>query len=64
MPLTERQAADRVLAVLCRMTNGDTARSVAKADLIAECDRLKVLEMSEDEFRTYLLSDEKREKGE
>jgi hypothetical protein len=52
--LTVEQAADRVLAVICHMSGGNTQISISKADLIAEVQRLKILEMSEDEFAEYL----------
>jgi len=52
--LTVKQAADRVLAVVCHMTGGNTQVSISKAELIAEVQRLKILEMSEDEFAEYL----------
>lgn len=52
--LTVRQAADRVLVVLHQMTKGDISRSITKADLMAECRRLGILEMSDAQFSDYL----------
>jgi predicted metalloprotease with PDZ domain len=52
--LTLRQAGDRVLAVLYEMTRGDINRSITKADLMAECRRLGILEMSDAQFSDYL----------
>lgn len=54
--LTPEQAADRVLVVVCALTGGDTRVSVSKATVIAECQRLRILEMSESEFDNYLIS--------
>ena len=53
--LTVREAADRVLTVLCAMTGGDTTVAINKEDLMAECRRVGILRMSESEFNEYLI---------
>ncbi len=54
--LTVEQAADRVLVVICALTGGNTQVSVSKAEVMAECERLGILEMSDSEFNDYLKS--------
>jgi hypothetical protein len=54
--LTVEQAADRVLVVVCALTGGNTQVSMSKAEVMAECRRLGILEMSDSEFKDYLQS--------
>ena len=52
--LTIEQAGQRTLAVLYRMSDGVAGIAIPQKELMAECTRLRVFAMSEDEFRAFV----------